>query len=105
MTSTQGMGTGPAGPGLSFSTDRIMMNIHGNADSHVDALCHVIFDGKLYNGVAADTVTETGATELSIGLAADGIVGRGVLVDVPRSRGLRWLEPGARVTAAVLRTA
>jgi kynurenine formamidase len=87
-----------AGRGLSFSRDRIAMNIHGNADSHVDALCHVIFDGELYNGVAADTVTGTGAAELSIGLAADGIVGRGVLIDVPRSRGVPWLEPGDHVT-------
>ncbi len=88
-----------AGPGLSFGMDRIAMNIHGNADSHIDALCHVIFDGKLYNGVPAETVTETGAAELSIGLAADGIVGRGVLLDVPRSRGVPWLEPGDHVTA------
>src|SRR5215472_11809959 len=29
-----------AGPGLSFSMDRIAMNIHGDADSHLDALCH-----------------------------------------------------------------
>jgi kynurenine formamidase len=96
--------TGPlgadAGPGLAFSMDRIAMNIHGNADSHVDALCHVIFDGKLYNGVAADTVTATGAAELSIGVASDGIVGRGVLLDVPRSRGVPWLEPGDHVTVA-----
>jgi kynurenine formamidase len=89
-----------AGRGLAFSMDWIAMNIHGNADSHVDALCHVIFDGTLYNGVAADTVTATGATELSIGLAADGIVGRGVLLDVPRSRGVPWLEPGDHVTVA-----
>src|ERR1700750_210153 len=96
--------TGPLGadadPGLAFSMDRIAMNIHGNADSHVDALCHVIFDGKLYNGVAADTVTASGAAELSIGVAADGIVGRGVLLDVPRSRGVPWLEPGDHVTVA-----
>jgi kynurenine formamidase len=95
--------TGPlgadAGPGLSFSMDRIAMNIHGNADSHVDALCHVIFDGKLYNGVPAETVTESGAAELSIAVAAAGIVGRGVLLDVPRSRGVPWLEPGDDVTA------
>jgi kynurenine formamidase len=95
--------TGPlgadAGPGLSFSMDRIAMNIHGNADSHVDALCHVIFDGRLYNGVPAETVTESGAAELSIAVAADGIVGRGVLLDVPRSRGVPWLEPGDDVTA------
>jgi len=95
-----------AGPGLAFSMDRIAMNIHGNADSHIDALCHVIFDGTLYNGVAAsETVTVTGAGELSIGVAADGIVGRGVLLDVPRSRGVPWLEPGDHVTADDLHAA
>jgi kynurenine formamidase len=91
-----------AGPGLAFSMDQIAMNIHGNADSHIDALCHVIFDGELYNRVAADTVTATGAAELSIGLAAHGIIGRGVLVDVPRTRGVPWLEPGDHVTVADL---
>jgi kynurenine formamidase len=94
--------TGPsgadAGPGLGFGMDRIAMNIHGNADSHVDALCHVIFDGSLYNRVAADTLTRDGAAELSIDTAAAGIVGRGVLLDVPRSRGVPWLEPGDQVT-------
>jgi kynurenine formamidase len=91
-----------AGPGLSFGLDRIAMNIHGNADSHLDALCHVIFDGKLYNGVPAESITEAGAAELSIGLAADGIVGRGVLLDVPRARGVPWLEPGDNVTVGDL---
>ena len=38
--------------GLSFAMDRVAMNIHGNADSHLDALCHVAFDGTLYNGSA-----------------------------------------------------
>ena len=75
------------------------MNIHGNADSHIDALCHVIFDGKLYNGIAADTVTAAGATELSIDVAAQGIAGRGLLLDIPRLRGVPWLEPGDHVTA------
>jgi len=86
-------------PGLSFAMDRIAMNIHGNADSHIDALCHVIFDGKLYNGVSADTITPTGVTELSIDVARNGIVGRGLLLDIPRVRGVRWLEPGDHVTA------
>ncbi len=88
------------GPGLAFGMDRIAMNIHGNADSHLDALRHVIFDGTLYNGVpAAETVTAAGAVELSVDVAADGIVGRGVLLDIPRSRGVPWLEPGDHVTA------
>jgi kynurenine formamidase len=87
-----------AGQGVSFGLDRIAMNIHGNADSHIDALCHVMFDGTLYNGVPADTVDENGAAELSIDVAANGIVGRGVLLDVPRTRGVPWLEPGDHVT-------
>jgi kynurenine formamidase len=87
-----------AGPGLAFGLDRIEMNIHGDADSHLDALCHVVFDGELYNGVPAETLTERGATELSVGMVGDGIVGRGVLLDVPRSRGVPWLEPGDHVT-------
>jgi kynurenine formamidase len=85
--------------GLAFAADRIAMNIHGDADSHIDALCHVSFDGVLYNGVPASAVTAAGASELSITTAADGIAGRGVLLDVPRSRGVRWLEPGDHVTA------
>jgi kynurenine formamidase len=91
-----------AGPGLSFSMDRIAMNIHGNADTHIDALCHVIFDGSLYQGVPAGTLTEAGAEELSISVAREGIAGRGVLLDVPRTRGVPWLEPGEHVTAADL---
>jgi kynurenine formamidase len=84
--------------GLSFAADRIAMNVHGNADSHLDALCHVSFDGSLYNGVPASVVTATGAAELSVAVAASGIVSRGVLLDVPRSREVRWLEPGGEVT-------
>ena len=85
--------------GLSFAMDRVAMNIHGNADSHIDALCHVAFDGTLYNGIDARAVTSAGATELSIEVASDGIVGRGLLLDIPRVRRVPWLEPGDHVTA------
>ena len=84
--------------GLSFATDRVEMNVHGNADSHMDALCHVMYDGTLYNGVPASTVTPAGASELTIEVAGDGVVGRGVLLDIPRLRGVPWLEPGEVVT-------
>jgi kynurenine formamidase len=84
--------------GLHFAMDRFVMNVHGNADSHIDALCHVIYNSKLYNDVSADTLTPTGASALSIDVAGDGIVGRGVLLDIPRVRGVPWLEPGDHVT-------
>jgi kynurenine formamidase len=97
MTHT-GISSGPAS-GLSFAMDRVTLNIHGNADSHIDALCHVIFDGILYNGLRPGAVTAAGTTELSIEVAGSGIVGRGVLLDIPRVRGVPWLEPGDHVTA------
>ena len=74
MTNT---GSSVPASGLSFAMDRLAINIHGNTDSHIDALSHVIFDGTLYNDISADAVTTTGATELSIEEAGGGIVGRG----------------------------
>jgi len=100
MTQT---GTGPVpAAGLSFAMDRVAMNVHGNADSHIDALSHVIFDGTLYNDISADAVTAAGAAELSIEEAGGGIVGRGVLLDIPRVRRVPWLDPGDHVTAGDL---
>lgn len=91
--------------GLSFALDRIAMNVHGNADTHLDALSHVIFDGGLYNSVSADSVTRAGAGELSVDGDGDGLVGRGVLLDAARARGVPWIEPGDHVTADDLKSA
>ncbi|WP_084724633.1 cyclase family protein [Streptacidiphilus melanogenes] len=88
--------------GLDFARDRVEMNVHGDVDSHLDALCHVVYDGTLYGGVPADTLTDAGAEALAVTAAADGIVGRGVLLDIPRLRGVPWLEPGEFVTAGDL---
>lgn len=52
--------------------------IHSPRQTHLDALCHLAFQGKFYNGVAADDP----ASRLSIGVARLGFVGRGVLLDM-----------------------
>ncbi|WP_370103393.1 cyclase family protein [Streptacidiphilus sp. MAP12-20] len=91
--------------GLQFARDHFDMNVHGDADSHIDALCHVIYEGTLHDGASASSVKADGATALSIALAADGIVGRGVLLDIPRLRGVPWLEPGDQVSADELAAA
>jgi kynurenine formamidase len=91
--------------GLDFAMDRFAMSVHGNATSHIDALCHVIYDSKLYNDVPVDVITPTGATSLSIDVIENGIVGRGVLLDIPRLRGQPWLDPGDNVTIEDLRAA
>ena len=91
--------------GLHFARDSFAMNVHGDADSHLDALCHVIYDGTLHGGVSASSVTADGATALSVEAARDGIVGRGVLLDIARLRGVPWLEPGDHVTVGDLTAA
>jgi len=82
---------------LGFAKDFIGVDYHSDGHTHIDALCHVAFRGTLYNGVAEDAVDGHGASTEAIDLVKDGLVGRGVLLDIPRLRGLPWMEPGEHV--------
>jgi kynurenine formamidase len=77
--------------------DYIAMAPHGMAHTHLDALCHFFHEGKMYNGYPQERVTSMGTTVLSIEAGKDGIVSRGVLLDVPRALGREWLEPGETI--------
>jgi kynurenine formamidase len=77
--------------------DYVALAPHGFATSHIDALCHIFWDGMLYNGYPAQTVTAHGATRLGIHHLHAGIVTRGVLLDIPARRGVEALEPGEPV--------
>jgi kynurenine formamidase len=87
--------TGTASEGA--GADYIAVASHGYATSHIDALCHIFHEGRLYNGYPAQRVTAHGALELGIHELRDGIVSRGVLLDVPRLRDTHWLEPGEAI--------
>lgn len=80
-----------------MSGDYVAMNCHGFANTHVDAFCHMSHRGLLYNGIPVSRVTTRGALAGSIAAARDGIVGRGILLDLPLALGLDWLEPGTAV--------
>ena len=80
------------------ATDYIGMVFHGFTVTHVDSLAHFFWKGQMYNGRPAHLVsTNLGATSESIEVAGEGIMSKGVLVDVPRLRGLEWLERGEGV--------
>ena len=50
-----------------FRSDRYTFAYHGYAHSHMDSLCHMMHEGKMYNGyVRDDEVTVTGCSKLSI---------------------------------------
>ena len=81
-----------------FTTDTYKVSYHGYAHSHIDALCHILYKGQTYNGHAtADINTDKGCTELSIDKLKNGIVTRGILIDIPRLKNLPYLEPGTPV--------
>jgi kynurenine formamidase len=85
-------------PGLEAALDYIGVAFHGMAVSHIDALCHVFVEGKMYNGFDASDVKSIGALRNSIMAGKDGIASRGVLLDIPRLRGVDWLEITERIS-------
>ncbi len=90
---------------MGFAKDFVGVDYHSDGHTHIDALCHVAYEGRLYNGVAAGSVTSEGAAAEAIDVVKDGLVGRGVLLDIPRLRGVSWLEPGEHVFRADLEDA
>jgi len=73
--------------------------IHGANTTHLDSFAHVFFNGKMWNGYEVkDLVTaEGGAAKNSILTMKNGIVTRAVLYDIPRLKGVPYLEPGTRI--------
>jgi kynurenine formamidase len=91
--------TGASQPktGIASTSDTFFISYHGMAHTHMDSLCHFVYDGKIYNGYPSDVVTEDGAAKNSIINFKNGIITRGVLMDMARYKGVDWLEPGTAI--------
>jgi len=83
-----------------YADDYVFMPLQGG--SQWDALSHVFYDGKMYNGYDADNVSVHGAKRCSIDKMSKGIIGRGVLLDIARMMDLDWLEQGTAILPADL---
>src|SRR3954464_5064045 len=78
--------------------DRYAVSYHGYAHSHMDALCHILYKDQTYNGYARAVVnTDKGCTRLGIDNLKNGLITRAVLLDIPRLKGLPYLEPGTAI--------
>ena len=85
-----------SGPG--GSSDFIGFSFHGLTITHLDSLCHQFWDGKMYNGKPASLVkADEKATAGHVDRAQNGIVTRGVLLDITKVRGKDWLDAGEPV--------
>src|SRR5216684_3862809 len=79
------------------ASEFIGMVFHGYTITHVDTPAHYFWQGKIYNGRSCNLITSReGAQVESVDLLHDGVVSRGVLLDVAAVRG-RWLESGEGV--------
>jgi kynurenine formamidase len=94
--------TFPADSLVTWGLDSLTVLAHGWAYSHIDALSHLAWRGKMYNGFGLDQVEPTGTRRLGIQTMSGGIVTRGVLFDIPRQLGVPYLEPGTVITPADL---
>ena len=70
---------------VQLAKDFVGADYHNEGHTHIDAFCHVGYEGKLYNGTPAGAVTDRGATADSIEVLENGLAGRGVLLDIPRA--------------------
>jgi kynurenine formamidase len=80
-----------------FSLDKIGVSFHGYQHTHLDALCHMFWQGKMYNGFSQEEVTKDGAKKLAISNLKQGIFTRGILIDIPKLKGVPYLEPGTAI--------
>lgn len=83
--------------------DAVVIDMHGFAMTHLDAVAHVYRDQDVYNGrLAADVTSPGGLTFGDILVQQDGMFTRGVLLNIAAVRGVDWLEPDDGVYAADL---
>ncbi|PRX97752.1 cyclase family protein [Allonocardiopsis opalescens] len=100
VTSTGG---GLPGSRVRAATDHLAMPVHGLSVTHLDALGHIMWDGRMYNGAPAESVTaHAGAAVNAVTAAAGGVLTRGVLLDLPAALGVPWLAGGTGAAPADL---
>jgi kynurenine formamidase len=89
--------------GGSAANDLVVMGTH--VGTHIDALAHVSQDGLMYGGAdAADSCLDGGYQTLGVH-TIEPIIGRGVILDIPRALGIDTCEPGYEITVSDLEAA
>jgi kynurenine formamidase len=77
---------------LRYADDAINMPVQGA--THWDSLGHIFYEEKMYNGHDARNVDSNGLAKLGIEHTKNKMVGRGVLLDIARHKGVDYLDDG-----------
>lgn len=90
--------------GVSASNDMIVMGTH--VGTHIDGLAHIAVEGIVAGARKASEVATRTKGYADIGIdKVRPIVGRGVLIDMARFKGVDCLDPGYPITAQELAAA
>jgi kynurenine formamidase len=81
---------------MGYADDTIVL--HLQSATHWDALSHIFHQGKMYNGFPARDVTAQGSPHCGAEALKDRLVGRAVLLDLPRAKGVEALDDGYAIT-------
>ncbi|HWL65237.1 MAG TPA: cyclase family protein, partial [Actinomycetota bacterium] len=84
----------PSSP-IRVSDDVVRMGLQ--AATHWDSLAHATYEGRMYNGFPPDSIDASGTTRCGIDKIKT-LVGRGVLLDVARARGVDRIEGAIPLT-------
>jgi kynurenine formamidase len=79
-------------PNPMFGMDVYTSRYHGKVLTHFDSLSHMFYQGKMYNGYPQEKVDRTGAGQLAVTAYKNGFVSRGILMDIPRLKGVKYLD-------------
>ena len=83
-----------------IGSDRWGVAYHGIAHTHLDALAHINENGVFYNGYKPDPEEIKKANrhfKNGINKVKNGVFTRGVLIDIPRLKGVPYLEQGTPI--------
>jgi kynurenine formamidase len=83
--------------GGEFNMDEFTTSFHGFATTHFDALSHMFHEGRMYNGFPQSEIAAQGAGKLAVTAFRNGFFTRGVLIDIPRLKGVPYLQPSTAI--------
>jgi kynurenine formamidase len=81
---------------MGYADDTVVL--HLQSATHWDSLAHIFHDGQAYNGFPSTAVSSFGASRLGTENLKDRLVGRGLLLDIPRAKRQEWLDDGYAIT-------
>lgn len=91
---------GPSDGSVVWAVERTSLLYHGWTYTHIDALSHMpSYHGRGYNNAPSTHAPPAGQTRNSVAAMRDGVITRGVLIDLPLLKGVPYVPPGGAITA------